>query len=298
MEVMKGVFSRFFCQRENWSLAQLENNVRIIGNLEAGRLARGLEYEFHGEWTVHPKYGRQFKVATFRQLKPRNPKDVVKYLAHIGKGIGEARAKALVNRWGAENVIEILREDPDRIAEEEKGSASWVYEASDSIREVYEHEEARIELYALLHGRGFPQDTIDALVEMYGIAAADKIKADPFLMVEHGIRGASFNRVDTLYLELGHPIDGMRRQSMAVLYYLDTEPRGSVWVTRDYLEQAMYERIGAGLDVVKAIDAVYKEGMVTLYNNGTEYVAKRELAYAESVTASKVAEMLCTGQDS
>ena len=42
--------------------------ISIVGTL--GELSAGATLNLHGKWAVHPKFGRQFEVATFEQSRP------------------------------------------------------------------------------------------------------------------------------------------------------------------------------------------------------------------------------------
>jgi len=54
--------------------------------------------EFHGAWTVHPKFGRQFKAIKTVEKKPATAAALEKYLVSgLIKGVGPKTAKKIVN---------------------------------------------------------------------------------------------------------------------------------------------------------------------------------------------------------
>ena len=58
-------------------------------------------FTLYGEYTNHPKYGRQFKLDHYESGFPQDSHMLMEYLGRgIIKGIGKARAKSIVKRFG------------------------------------------------------------------------------------------------------------------------------------------------------------------------------------------------------
>ena len=77
----------------------------------------GATMEFHGAWTVHPKFGRQFKATLAAERKPATTAALEKYLGSgLIKGVGPKTARKIVQHFGAktldifEGEIEKLRD--------------------------------------------------------------------------------------------------------------------------------------------------------------------------------------------
>ena len=73
--------------------------------------------EFHGAWTVHPKFGRQFKATKSVERKPATTAALEKYLGSgLIKGVGPKTAKKIVKYFGNET-LEIFENEIERLTE-------------------------------------------------------------------------------------------------------------------------------------------------------------------------------------
>jgi ATP-dependent exoDNAse (exonuclease V) alpha subunit len=60
----------------------------------------GATMEFHGAWTVDPKYGRQFRATAALERKPASSAALEKYLGSgLIKGVGPKTAKKIVQHF-------------------------------------------------------------------------------------------------------------------------------------------------------------------------------------------------------
>jgi exodeoxyribonuclease V alpha subunit len=80
--------------------------VGPISHLEARERARIV-----GTWVTDSRYGEQVKVTEAHPLAPTDAKQVMAYLKRVDN-IGEKRAQALVERFGAESVLDTIDRDP------------------------------------------------------------------------------------------------------------------------------------------------------------------------------------------
>ena len=71
--------------------------------------------EFHGAWTIHPKFGRQFKAEKAVEKKPATTAALEKYIGSgLIKGVGPKTAKKIVNHF-RETTLEIFEGDIERV---------------------------------------------------------------------------------------------------------------------------------------------------------------------------------------
>ena len=77
----------------------------------------GATMEFHGSWTVHPKFGRQFKATKAVEKKPATTAALEKYLGSgLIKGVGPKTAKKIVKYFGYET-LEVFENEIERLTE-------------------------------------------------------------------------------------------------------------------------------------------------------------------------------------
>ena len=77
----------------------------------------GATMEFQGAWTIHPKFGRQFKATKAVERKPATTAALEKYLGSgLIKGVGPKTAKKIVQHFG-KKTLEIFEGDIGRLTE-------------------------------------------------------------------------------------------------------------------------------------------------------------------------------------
>jgi exodeoxyribonuclease V alpha subunit len=103
-----------------------ERNGFSVVRVKCGRLSEtaagsfpsvhaGEQVRLTGNWGEHPKFGKQFSVASCEVLPPRGESGIIAYLASgIFAGIGEKTAEKLVSIFG-EDLLNVLDRDPGRL---------------------------------------------------------------------------------------------------------------------------------------------------------------------------------------
>jgi hypothetical protein len=146
-------------------------HITIKGKADLDELRRKQTYRFYGQWSNYQnkrtgKTEKQFHFQTFVEAAPHGRAGIIAYLkrAGEGRGIGQARATAIYEKFGGDSV-RILREEPEVIAaaipglkeDDARLAAAWLVE-----RQALEN--CTIELANILDGRGFPKDTTRASI--------------------------------------------------------------------------------------------------------------------------------------
>ena len=77
----------------------------------------GEKITFTGRWTVHPTFGRQFRIEQCIREMPQTAADMLSYLSSgIIRGVKEKTAQKIVERFG-EDTFFIIETYPERLAE-------------------------------------------------------------------------------------------------------------------------------------------------------------------------------------
>lgn len=80
-------------------------------------LKEGVRISASGEYTVHPRFGRQFSVTEAHVCMPSEIDGMIRYLGSgIIRGMGPKTALTVVNRFG-KNTFDIMENYPLRLAE-------------------------------------------------------------------------------------------------------------------------------------------------------------------------------------
>ena len=268
-------------------IGELADGTTIKGRASEGSLEHGLTYRFYGNWTNHPKYGKQFAFQSFTLATPSGQRGTVSYLQR-GPGIGRKRALQIWDAFGSES-LEVLRYMPDKVANAIGGMPleKWV-SAAEYFQKLAGVEAVTIELTELLGGRGFPRTLITAVMEKWGNAAPDFIRGNPYILMQ--FKGAGFLRTDALYLELGHPADSVERQAYCIWHALHSDTEGHTWLPLDRCVKHLERNIAGGtVDAEKAVEWALGENLIVVHGaNGDRWLAAFERAAAEMKIADCV----------
>ena len=124
------------------NLVSGEDEITCVGVFSA--IAEGENIEAQGEYTEHPTYGQQFKVASFEEKAPEDEEAIERYLGSGAiKGIGLAMAARIVRRF-KEDTFRIIEEEPERLAEIKGISRRKAMEIASQVNEKRDLRQAMI----------------------------------------------------------------------------------------------------------------------------------------------------------
>ncbi len=190
-----------------------EEQTTIVGYLPF--IGKGDSLKVIGNFVEHKKYGRQFKVDTFEKLMPQTVGALEKYLANGNiKGVGEALAKRIVNKFG-EDTVNILKTEPQKLAQIRGISERKAIEIAESFIENWEVWQ----IVGFLERFGIGAEFAKKVYELLGINAIEQIEADPYILIDIA-RGVDFKQIDKMALDLGISYDNEKRIRSGIKYAL------------------------------------------------------------------------------
>ena len=149
-------------------------------------------YIFDGEWIHSPKYGLQFKAASFEEHIGTDKDSIAEYLSSGKiKGIGKTTAKKIVDYFGTET-LDILDRDFMRIVEV-KGISK---KKANHIRESYLATRGARQLIMEFGKHGLGASYALRAYDMYGAYAEQYLRESPYKLC--AISGISFQMADAL----------------------------------------------------------------------------------------------------
>ena len=123
--------------------------ITVVGAIAS--LEEGENVEVEGQWTNHAKYGRQFKIETYRLVYPTTLEGIKKYLGSgLIKGGGPVSAKRIVDHFG-EETLDVIDANPQRLSEVPNLGAKRV----DMIAEAWEDQRQVKDVMVFLQSHGF-----------------------------------------------------------------------------------------------------------------------------------------------
>ncbi|MGN0165488.1 MAG: ATP-dependent RecD-like DNA helicase [Lachnospiraceae bacterium] len=168
-----------------------------------------------GNYTNHSLYGAQFQVTGSQSAEPEDADAMERYLGSGAiKGVGEALAKRIVDRFG-KNTFHIIENEPERLVE--------IKGISDRIaREIYSQFEEKREardsmLYLQKYGIG--TNMAVRIYNTYGGKMKEVLNQNPYRLAED-IRGLGFKHADDIAARLGFDFHSEFRIRAGLLYTL------------------------------------------------------------------------------
>lgn len=195
-------------------MAETGDTVKVAG--EVGVPASGWQVEIRGNWTVHPRFGKQFKAEVLTRQRPQTAADMEAYLASGEiKGVGPKLAEIIVNTFGTKT-MEVMENDIESLLRIHGIGRKKLEKIKKSYHEAY----ALRDLVMRLQRAGIPPRFAVILEKTYGDSLETVLTKEPYRMV-HDIPGLGFMNVDRLAMEEGVPAADEERIRAAVLYILN-----------------------------------------------------------------------------
>ncbi|MDH7602246.1 MAG: AAA family ATPase [Armatimonadota bacterium] len=186
-----------------------------------------------GKWTTHPKYGRQFQVASMEYDQDLDIEGLANYIAKHPdiKGIGPAKARAIAERFGRD-FDRFLVEEPGTIAQ----AVHVPLETIELLRDTWVETRSVNQAMTTLSAFGLTHLQVTTLVKKFGNAAIGMLRSDPYAIVRL-VPGFGFKRVDKIAREkMGAAKEHPGRIRACVIFCVeDALDSGDCWIDYEQL---------------------------------------------------------------
>ena len=173
-------------------------------------------YLFFGKMVEHPKYGTQFSVSSYERCKPEEKDAIVEFLTSgLFKGIGEKKAKSIVNVLG-KDTLSIILEHPDNLILIPGITKNNI----DTLHNKLKEYESSYETVLYLSNLGFSTKDSMLVYNFYKERVKEVIDADIY-QLEYSIYELGFKKIDRIALKNGVDKDAMIRIRAAILYIME-----------------------------------------------------------------------------
>ena len=218
---LKGVVTRvFFSSPDKTFMTGKFKAQGYVGEVTiAGQVPdhnRGDELTLHGQWVMHPKYGKQFKVDFAEQSDPTTIKGITRYLSSPDfPGIGPRFAKRIVDAFGLKT-LEVIEHQPERLVEVEGIGKARAEKIAQSWKDAHMVREVML----FLQGNGISSAYAWKIYNTYEKQSIHVVKNTPYRLA-WDISGIGFRIADKIALALGGKPDAPERIDAAMLYLLN-----------------------------------------------------------------------------
>jgi exodeoxyribonuclease V alpha subunit len=263
---LEGVLERVvFSNEENaWSVVRLQvagqkDLVTAVGNLLG--VQPGESLRLSGSWLNDPKYGRQFRVASYATVIPANLGGIEKYLGSgLIRGVGKVMAARMVAAFGLET-LDVIENHPERLKEVEGIGPKRRQEIARAWAEQSEIKEVMI----FLQSHGVSTHYAIKIYKAYGAHATQLVRDNPYRLAAD-IHGIGFQSADKIARALGIPPDAPQRIEAGTLYLLGAAAdRGHIYLPRQALGEEAEKLLAAqGPQIDAAVAALAESEQIVL----------------------------------
>ncbi|MDY0040260.1 MAG: ATP-dependent RecD-like DNA helicase [Desulforhabdus sp.] len=220
-------------------IAGRKDLITAVGNFLA--VTPGEVLSMQGTWSVHTRFGEQFKVDHYETVKPATAEGIQKYLGSgLIKGIGPVMAGRIVGRFG-EQTFEIIDNAVERLREV-GGIGQYRIE---QIKKAWEEQKDIRELMVFLRAQGVSTAYATRIFKHYGKSSLTVLQENPYRLAMD-VSGIGFLSADKIARNLGFPADSLFRAEAGILYVLhQAAEEGHVCIPHNLL----LERAGNLLEI-------------------------------------------------
>jgi exodeoxyribonuclease V alpha subunit len=290
-ETLEGVVERITFQGEDsgYTIAKLMpaaggELVTVVGAMAT--VQAGESVRMQGEWSTHPKYGRQFKFSGYSSLAPATLEGIRKYLGSgLIKGIGPVTAERIVKHFGLET-LDVIDNQPERLLEVGGTGPKRV----ETIKKGWDEQRHVKEVMLFLQSHGVSTGFAVKIYKKYEDQAIELVRSNPYRL-ERDIWGVGFLSADRIARNLGIPENAPQRIQAGIRYVLNKAAEaGHVFLPRDELVKAAVEQLRIGPELIpKGIEQMLQDG--ELKADGDQ-IYLPPLFYAEEGVAEQLRRLL------
>ncbi len=218
-EELTGIIERVvFANDENgYSVVKLkgklQDDIQIVGHFSSIQLGETISCK--GKWKFHPKYGKQFDVASYTLTIPNDAASIQKYLeAGNIRGIGAVNAKRIVDHFG-DKALEIIDKDPSRLREIEGIGEKKL----EGIKKHWGEHKGSRDIMVFLQGHGIGPSMSKKIFRRYGEKCLETVKTNPYVMT-YDVDGIGFKTADTIAKNFGISANDPMRVEAGIEYVL------------------------------------------------------------------------------
>ena len=172
-------------------------------------------YLFYGKIVEHEKYGEQFQVDSYDRCKIEEKDAIVDFLSGgLFKGIGEKKAKAIVDVLG-KDTLKVILENPSNLILIPGISEKLIHTLHSELKRY----EESYEVILFLTEKGFTTREAMLIYNFYKDKTKHILENNIYQMIDD-IHELYFKRVDTIALSNGIERDDSNRVKAAICYIL------------------------------------------------------------------------------
>lgn len=224
------------------------------------KIFAGATMKFEGFWTVHPRYGRQFRATMAEEKKPATTAALEKYLGSgLIKGVGPKTAKKIVRHFD-KKTLDVFESEIERLTE----IPGIAHKKLEMIRNAWiEHKSIR-DVMIFLQSHGISTLFAVRIYKEYGDNSIEYVTQDPYRLAID-FYGIGFFSADRVALSIGFAPDCDKRIIAAIRHILAASRNfGHCYLTLSQINEQVKELLGFDLQhrISEILDHMQKEKLL------------------------------------
>lgn len=291
-----GILNRIIFKNEDNGYQVLSvdipNHEGVNVTITQPNIFEGVTYEFQGEWSVHSKFGHQFKADIAFEVQPSTKEGLKAYLqSSFFPGIGPVIAERIINHFG-DNIIDVLNTDSDQLLNVKGISKPKLV----AIKAAWEQNKEINEIMMFLQQFGISTLFAAKIYEFYGKNCVSQILTNPYRLAVD-ISGVGFTLADKIALKAGFAEDSPERIKACINYILEQGTMdGHCYLMTNQIAIRSTELLKVNIKdkVQQLLDSLEKSNEIktlVVPNEDKRYYS-RKIFFNESYCAEKVHSLL------
>lgn len=265
-----------------------EDNTTAVGIMPD--VCAGETVRLIGSFKPHATYGMQFVVTTYEKSMPEDVAGILNYLSSGSiRGIGPSTAARLVEQFGAKT-LEVLENEPQRVAKLKGISLKKATEISKQMRE----NTGIRELMLYLQQYDISPSSAVRIYKSFGTRSIDEIKNNPYSL-SGGDFGISFEKADQIAMKLGHEYDDKLRIRAGLAYVLNhNKTNGHTCLPEDRLIETTAAFLKVPQELAKrTLDEMCDDNSLVRYTaDNRDFIFDSVMFKSEGYIAARIKMML------
>lgn len=241
LTTIKGLIQEVIYRNDenNYTVVLIEvNDEYITATGKFPIINEGEWVELNGKFILNKKYGEQFAVDSVKLSPPNTKEGIIRYLSSgLIAGVGPITAANIVNKFG-EATLDIIRYNPDRLAEVKGVSLKKAQDICKAYEEVHQMQNAVM----IMQQYHISTNLAIKIYNQYGEGTEDILKNNPYKMVED-IEGVGFFTADRIAMAMGVPENSDFRIRAGILHVLkeNSDKNGNTCMQTMALIEGVFE---------------------------------------------------------
>ncbi|MDR3156093.1 MAG: ATP-dependent RecD-like DNA helicase [Holosporaceae bacterium] len=218
--------------------------VTIVGNITSPTIGETLCMQ--GEWLMHPKFGKQFKIETCHCSVPDNCHGIEKYIGSgLIKGIGPLMAKRIVGIF-KENTLDIIDTDIAQLATVPGIGKQRI----EMIAAAWQQQKEIRSVMIFLQSYGVGSSYAVKIFKRYGNKSIEVISTNPYRLA-NDISGIGFLTADKIAKRMGFDENSVPRAEAGIIFSLNQlSLEGHVYCPLDELLVVAGKLLNVGVGIL------------------------------------------------